>query len=186
MSTSTRGRKPKYSSPEERRQARNTRDRARYQRQQHTARVSVFENVFQPPLGLAQDLQNTIQPRGFASTNLHEPQFPEDYDNGFTLLQMNDEFEELLPLPSPSLGSASMDISEVESCELNIQEPIQQVDDSGFQDIDDLVLDIDQLDIEKLAIQLTNQLVQFQGCCRDCHKHSSQEHADEHTIHCSL
>jgi hypothetical protein len=72
---------------------------------------------------------------------------------------MDDKFKGLLLLPSPSLGSASIDISDVESCELNVNEPIKEVEDAGFQDIDNVVPDIGQLEAEKLAIRLTNQLV---------------------------
>jgi Fe-S cluster biogenesis protein NfuA len=67
-----------------------------------------------------------------------------------------------------------MDISDVESCELNVNELIEEVEDAGFQDIDDLVPDVGQSEIEKLAVRLTNQLVQFQGCCRDCHISQTQ------------
>ena len=79
-----------------------------------------------------------------------------------------------------------MDISEVESCELNIQESIRQVEDADFQDIDNLVPNMDQLEVEKLAIRLTNQLVQFQGCCHDCYEYFNREHANKHKSHCSL
>jgi hypothetical protein len=60
------------------------------------------------------------------------------------------------------------------------------VEDADFQDIDDLVPDMDQSEVEILAIQLTNQLVQFQGCCRDCHEHFNGEHADEYETHYGL
>ena len=60
------------------------------------------------------------------------------------------------------------------------------MEDADFQDIDDLVPNVDQLEVEKLAIRLTNQLVQFQGCCRDCHEHFNREHANEHKSYCGL
>jgi hypothetical protein len=76
-------------------------------------------------------------------------------------LQISDEFKELLPPRSPSLGSASIDISEVKSCEINVHKPIKEVEDADFPDIDDLLPDIGEAEVEKLAIRLTNQLVQF-------------------------
>ena len=60
------------------------------------------------------------------------------------------------------------------------------MEDTDFQDIDDLVPNMDQLEVEKLAIRLTNQLVQFQGYCHDCYEHFNREHAYEHESHCSL
>jgi len=54
MSTSaqsTRGRKPKYSSQEEWRQARNARDREKYRQKQLTNRVTAFQNIFQAAPG---------------------------------------------------------------------------------------------------------------------------------------
>ena len=56
-----------------------------------------------------------------------------------------------------------MDILEPESEELNSQAPISPVEP--------------QAEVEKLAVQLTNQLVQFQ---------LDREHADEHDQHCGL
>jgi hypothetical protein len=131
-------------------------------------------------------MQNPMQLNDFAPASPRDFQPLAGYDDGFNPLQIDDEFEGLLPLPSPSLGSASMDISEVESCELHVQEPVQEVEDADFPDIDDLLPDVDQSEVEKLATRLTNQLVQFQGCCRDCHEHFNREHADEYETHYSL
>ena len=33
---------------------------------------------------------------------------------------------------------------------------------------------------------MANQLIQFQGCCYDCHEQFNEEHADKHETHCSL
>jgi hypothetical protein len=60
------------------------------------------------------------------------------------------------------------------------------VEDADFQDIDDLVPNVGQSEVEKLAIQLTNQLIQFQGFCSDCHKHFNREHANKHELHYGL
>jgi hypothetical protein len=131
-------------------------------------------------------MQNPIQHNDSTPASPRDFQSPASQDNAFIPLQIDDEFEDLLPPPSPSLGSASMDISDVEYCEINVQEPIQEVEDADFQDIDDFVLDEDESEVEKLAIRLTEQLVQFQGCCRDCHEDFNREHANEHEAHCSL
>src|ERR1700738_4640288 len=135
MSTSaqsTRGRKPKYSSQEERRQARNARDRVKYQQKQLTNRATAFQNVFQAAPGPVPNIQHPMQLNDFPPASLRDFQSPAGYDDGFVPLQIDDEFEGLLPLPSPSLGSASMDISDVESCELNVNEPIGEVEGADF------------------------------------------------------
>ena len=57
-----------------------------------------------------------------------------------------------------------MDISEPESEELNIGDPRIEQTDAEFEDINMLVPDIitsDPSAVEKLAVRLTNQLVQF-------------------------
>jgi hypothetical protein len=185
MSTSTRGRKSNYSSQEERRQARNARDREKYQKKQLINRAIAFHNVFQAAPGPVLDIQHPIQPNDFPPAGPRGLQPLAGYDE-FAPPQIDNEFEGLLPLPSPSLGSASMDISEIESCELHINKPIEEGEDADFPDIDDLVPDVGQSEVEKLAIRLTNQLVQFQGCCRDCHGRSNGEHADEHRTHYGL
>ncbi|KAH8749826.1 hypothetical protein BGZ57DRAFT_945613 [Hyaloscypha finlandica] len=130
-----RGPPPLYQSKDKKYQARKARQREKYQQKRAEQRHSL--NDFAP-----------ASPRDF--------QPPADYNDGFNPLRIDDEFEGLLPLPSPSLGSASMDISEVESCELHVQEPVQE--DADFPDIDDLLPDVDQSEVEKLAIRLTNQL----------------------------
>jgi hypothetical protein len=82
-----------------------------------------------------------------------------------------------------------MDISEPESEEPDIREPIMEQDDEEFLDIDELVPDGevgDQSEVEKLAVRLANQLVQFHGCCHDCHEHFNSEHAGEHETHSGL
>ena len=48
---SKRGRKPKYSTQEERQQARKARDRVNYQRNQSIKRDAAFQNVFQAAPG---------------------------------------------------------------------------------------------------------------------------------------
>jgi hypothetical protein len=141
MSTSaqsTQGRKPKYSSQEEQRQARNVRDREKYRQKQLMNHAIAFQNVFQAAPRPVLNIQNPIQLNDFPPASPHDFQSPAGYNNGFVPLQINDKFKGLLPLPSPSLSSASMDISEVESCKLNVQEPIQEVKDAEFPDINDL------------------------------------------------
>ncbi|KAH9203049.1 hypothetical protein DL95DRAFT_509177, partial [Leptodontidium sp. 2 PMI_412] len=140
MSTSaqsTRGRKPKYSSQEERRQARNARDRGKYQQRQLINRTTAFQNVFQAAPGPVPNLQNPIQ--------------------------LNDDFPPAYP-----------------------QDPMQEGEDAGVQDIDDLGPDVDESEVGKLAVRLADQLIQFHGCCRDCHEHSNREHVDEHELHRGL
>jgi len=86
MSTSaqpTRGRKPKYSSQEERCQARNARDRAKYQQKQVITRATAFQNVFQAASGPVLNTQNPIQLDEFAPASPHNFQPPAGYDNGF-------------------------------------------------------------------------------------------------------
>ena len=97
-----------------------------------------------------------MQLNDFPPASLRDFQSLVGYNDGFVPLQIDDEFEGLLPLPSPSLGSASIDISDVESCELNVNEPIGEVEGADFPDIDDLVPDVGQSEVEKLATRLTN------------------------------
>ena len=70
-----------------------------------------------------------------------------------------------------------MDISELDS------------DDLHFEDI--LIQPADPLEgglslTEKLGARLGDQLLQFHGCCRECHYQASQEHADKFERHYSL
>jgi hypothetical protein len=127
MSTSaqfTGGRKPKYSTQEERRQARNARDRVKYRQKQLINQTAVFQNVFQAVSGPVPNIQHPIQLNDFTPARPRDFQSPAGYDDGFIPLQIDDDFEELLPPLSPSLGSAFMVISEIESYELNVYEPI--------------------------------------------------------------
>ena len=56
------------------------------------------------------NLQYSVQLNEFPPANPRDFQPPIGYDNGFIPLQIDDELEQLLPPPSASLGSASMDI----------------------------------------------------------------------------
>jgi len=181
-----RGPLPLYQSKDEKYEARKARQRERYQQKRGEQRHSVFQNVFQAAPEPVPDIQHQIQLNDFPPASLRDFQPPTGYNDRFIPLQVDDEFEQLLPPPSPSLGSASMDISDIESCELNVYEPVQEVEDAEFPDFDDQLPDVDQLEVEKLAVRLANQLVQFQGCCRDCHEHFNREHADEHETHYGL
>lgn len=101
-----------------------------------------------------------------------EPQ-PLAYDNEFILLQIDDEFGDLLlvenPLPSPSLGSAPMDISDSELGEPNQDIPELEPgsdaeEDAGFEDIDELVPDVEEgheenEDVERQTTRLVTQLL---------------------------
>jgi hypothetical protein len=107
-------------------------------------------------------------------------------DDGFIPLQIDDEFEELLPPLSPFLGAASIDISEAECCELNVEDLIQEGEDADVRDINDLEPDVAEPEVGKLAVRLTDQLMQFRGCCRDCRKHSNSEYADGYELHRGL
>ena len=133
----------------------------KYHQKQLTTRATAFQNVFQAAPRPVPNIQNLIQLNDSPPASPRDFRSPAGYDDGFNPPQMDDEFEGLLPLLSPSLGSASMDISEVESCELHVQEPVQEVEDADFPDIDDLLPDVDQSEVEKLAFRLTNQLVRF-------------------------
>ena len=175
-----RGPRPLYESNDKKYEARKARQRERYQQK----RAGHFQNTFQLAPGPA-PTENVVQPENI--TSLDQPLL--QHDNGF---QIDDDLGDLLPTSpprSPSLGSTSMDISEPDSDALSLEgPPIAQADDE-FEDIDILVPDIIASDlsaVEKLAIQLTDQLLQFQGCCHDCHNRLKTEHADEHNIHCSL
>jgi hypothetical protein len=181
-----RGPLPLYQSKDEKYEARKARQRERYQQKRGEQRHSVFQNVFQAAPEPVPDIQHQIQLNDFPPASLRDFQPPTGYNDRFIPLQVDDEFEQLLPPPSPSLGSASMDISDIESCELNVYEPVQEVEDAEFPDFDDQLPDVDQSEVEKLAVRLANQLVQFQGCCRDCHEHFNREHADEHETHYGL
>ena len=71
-------------------------------------------------------------------------------------MQINNEFNGLLLLLSLFIGLAFINILDVESYKLNVNELIEEVDDADFLDINDLVPNISQLEVETLAIRLTN------------------------------
>ena len=175
-----RGPRPLYESKDEKYEARKARQRERYQQK----RAGQFQNTFQLALGPV-PTQNAAQPENHIPPN--QPSFY--YENR---LQIDDDFGYLLPPSppqSPSLGSASMDISEPESDELNIENPPIRQSDAEFEDIDMLVPDLisdDQSAVAKLAVRLADQLLEFHGCCNDCHNRSKMEHTSEHNTHTSL
>jgi hypothetical protein len=193
-STSTRGRKRTYGSTAEREEAKNARRRQSRRVKQALERDAQFHSAFPPASTPALNLPNLSQPENRAA-NPSKSQPLAHHDNGFLPIQFDDDFGHLLspsPPRSPSLGSASMDISEIsepEPEELNVPAPAIEEEDAGFLDIDELVPDPeagDQSALEKLSIRLADQLIQFQGCCHDCHDQFNREHADEHETHCSL
>lgn len=89
-----------------------------------------------------------------------------------------------------------MDISDSELGELNQDTPelepgFDADEDAGFEDIDELVPDVEEgheenKDVERQTTQLVTQLLQFQGYCADCHRQADQEYADDHETYCSL
>jgi hypothetical protein len=173
---STRGRKRVYASEREREQAKVARRREKRQQQAAQRNGQVGYNI-------------PINPQLLAGPSIGLPPLNYEqfyYEDQNIAVQIEDEFDQLLHPPSPSLGSASMVISEPESEEPDIREPIQEAEDADFQDIDDLVPGVGQSEVEKLAIRLTDQLVQFQGCCSNCHEHLDREYADEHETHYGL
>lgn len=99
---------PSYESKEAKYEAKKARQRQRYQRRQASQRNRVFDNTFSGPA-------EPFLPTSFNLRQLHE--VPADasrptIDDEF-LPQFDDEIEEFLPPLSPSLGSISMDISEL-------------------------------------------------------------------------
>jgi hypothetical protein len=119
-----RGPLPLYQSKDEKYQARKARQRERYQQKRAIQQHSTFQNVFQAVPRPAPSIQHPIHLNDFAPASPHDFESPVGYNNGFIPLQIDDEFEELLPPPSPSLDLASIVISEIESCQLNVYKPI--------------------------------------------------------------
>ena len=194
-----RGRKAAYASSHESEQAKVARRKQRRQEQRALSRDAQFSNVFTlapPPMPSP---WNPFQAIHINPIGPVEPQ-PLAYDDEFVLLQIDDEFGDLLlvenPLPSPSLGSVPMDISDSELGEPNQDTPELEPgsdaeEDAGFEDIDELVPDVEEgheenEDVERQTTRLVTQLLQFQGCCADCHRQVDQEHADDHETHCGL
>lgn len=184
---SKRGRKPQYGSTEQWREARNARRRHTYRKKQYQEQESSWNHTFQSASGHILEEQHSQPFENFGNV---WP--PADQDNDFSFAQpAGDEFEGILapptPIQSPSLGSASMDISESETQDLDVPvTPIGRNAHVEFQDIDELEPGADLSDIEKLSIRLVDQLLQFQGCCRDCHSDAAKTHADKHETHSSL
>jgi hypothetical protein len=178
-----RGRQFVYQSQEEKYEAQKARQRERYQQKRAEQQYTVFQNTFSASQISNSSLSDTNQVNNLAGQ-----------DDEFDSLQIEDEFDGLLPPRSPSLGSASMDLSEPEPYELIVQEPIEQIEneplqsmeDDEFEDVDHSVPNVVDPKVEELAIRLTNQLLQFQGCCTDCHQQAGQEHRSEYETHCSL
>ncbi len=163
-----RGPLPTYQTKEEKYEARKARQREKYQREQAAKRHSTFNNAFQSGSTPVANLQNLVQLEQFAPTNPYQFQPLVHYDNAFLPVQFDDDFGQLLSLSpprSPSLGSASIDISEIsepEVEELNILAPAIKEEDVGFQDINELVPDPeagDQSALKKLSIRLADQLI---------------------------
>jgi hypothetical protein len=90
----------------------------------------------------AERIQHPIQLNDFLPASPRDFQSPAGYDNGFVPLQIDDGFAGLLLAPSPSLGSASIDILDMESCELNVDKLIKEAEDADFWDINNLVPNI--------------------------------------------
>jgi hypothetical protein len=155
------GRKRVYASEREREQAKVAHRREKRQQQAAHRNGQVRYNI---PI----DSQLLIGP------SIRLPPFNYEqfyyYKDQNIAVQIEDEFDRLLPLQSPILGSASMDISEPESEEPDIgdpiaePEPIIEQENAEFIDIDELVPNDEaggQSVVEKLSIQLANQLIQF-------------------------
>lgn len=70
---------------------------------------------------------------------------------------------------------------------MDISEP-ESDDDITFEDILERPEDTERglSIIEKLGMRLANQLVQFNGCCQECHSQAAQEHTAQHERHFSL
>ncbi len=82
-----------------------------------------------------------------------------------------------------------MDISKPNSNEPTAQEPILVETNHQKSNMEISEADIEPSDpllVEKLSIRLTDQLIRFHGCYRDCHDQSKRDHVDEHEIHYSL
>ena len=142
---STRGRKRVYTSEREREQAKVARRREK--RQQQAAQRNGQAGYSIP-----------IEPQLLAGPSIGLPPPNHEqfyyYEDQNIAVQIEDEFDRLLHPPSPSLGSASMDISEPETEELDIEEPVIEQENVDFPDIDDLVPDADESEVGKLAVRL--------------------------------
>ena len=149
---STRGRKRVYTSEREREQAKVARRREKRQQQAAQRNGQVGQRIPIDPQLLAGPSIGLPPPN-------HEQFYY--YEDQNIAVQIEDEFDRLLHPPSPSLGSASMDISEPETEELDIEEPVIEQENVDFPDIDDLVPDVDESEVGKLAVRLANQLIQF-------------------------
>jgi hypothetical protein len=118
------GRPAFYQSKDERYEARKARQREKYwqdrARKQHSTFYNTFQTAIEPALSIPSleqlALSSSTNPYNFPSITIE--------DDRFIPIQVEDEFEELLLLQSPSLSSAAIDISEVESCESEIEESI--------------------------------------------------------------
>lgn len=180
------GRKTVYSSREELVEARNARQKQRRQLKKAQTRQSQPYQTFVLAPAPANDSEKPCDPVFLPNDDA---------------VQMDDDLDDPLPLEAlvhaESLGSASMDISDSELCEPGQVvssepefEPVLE-DEPDFVDIDDLGPEIERDDHEgentqRQATRLITQLIQFQGCCADCHRDADQEYDDGHETYSSL
>lgn len=178
---------PIYQSKTEQYEARKARQREKYRLKRVSERAVAFTSAFPTPSAYP---VTTVPSRSALFHN--EPVYRDEY----LPLQIDDELAGLVyegsPPPSPSLGSASMDISDTEPDihDLDVPaEPLAEDEYAGFQDIDQLMPDADTNKlsaVNTLGIRLSDQLLKFPGCCRDCHSNAAETHANQYGTHRSL
>ena len=129
-------------------------------------------------------------------------------EDRFEQLHLEDGFEDLLP-PSPSLVLGPIDIPDIDSG-YNVrvegeESPLQSVGSNDAPNLeyessagdapnleyespaaDEPSLEHESLAVKKLASQLTSQLLNFHGCCTECHHQQEETHLAEYTTHHSL
>ena len=182
-----RGRPAKYTSKEEKAAAK----RARYHQKSNLKHSQHHEpNIQSAQAGPSyqsspsETLSYTVNPVASISEQLvnQSPTVDHEPDSGF--FYIGDDLDDLLPPISPSLGSVSMDISDSSRAGTPSPEdthtdepPLSEPEPSPSTA---LVL------TQALSIRLANQLLQFHGCCQDCHNQINTEHQDQEEEHTGL
>jgi hypothetical protein len=221
-----RGRPPQHTSNDEKKRARAEKKRIQRQAQSTAQRNIQFDQYYLVQQTHATSLPSvpTPQPHPQISHGLNilaeaaavaQPQTLESESSDSPILPVEDDdlgkLLPLSPLPSPSLGSLSMDLSDM-SEDLPIY-----IDEAGLadsveerrvgenkitgtvdmamtgdmnEDRDGILVDMqidDNVDgVGKLASRMTDQLIQYQGCCSHCHRRYQDEHAERYQSHYGL
>ena len=106
------------------------------------------------------------------------------------------ELSDYLPPPSPLTTSAAEDdpVEEQQGEEINADSSLPSENDglSSAQEQPGAYARVDATDVNRsvavnrLAVTVTRQLVDFEGCCDDCHRTSQSEHQERFGQHTSL